>query len=88
MSHNKCFACGKKLGKYGELADTRDDQVVLVGSECSKHIMKAGSEGYVPLKGGARLFMPVLPENLKAYYEKCEKRYKASNRLITTTQGE
>lgn len=52
----KCFACGRKLGKSPKLADTRDDQKVFVGSECFKMIQKAGESGYQPPGGGPRLY--------------------------------
>lgn len=53
---NKCFACDKRLGKNPKTADTRDDQIVFVGSECFKMIEKAGEAGYQPPKGGPRLY--------------------------------
>lgn len=42
----RCFACNKKLGKNPEAVDTRDDQHVLVGSECYKKIVAAGELGW------------------------------------------
>lgn len=55
---DKCFACGKKLGKSPALVDTRDDQLVFVGRECFKLIAEAGEGGYMP-KSGTRLFFPI-----------------------------
>lgn len=52
----KCFACGRRLGKYPILVDTRDDQTVYVGRECAKLVAAAGERGYQPPKGGPRLF--------------------------------
>lgn len=54
---DKCFACDRVLGRNPKQADTRDDQVVLVGSECYSKIKAAGEQGYQPPKGGPRLFM-------------------------------
>ncbi len=53
---NKCFACGKKLGKNPKEVDTRDDQVAFVGDGCYKLIKQSGEEGYQPPKGGPRLY--------------------------------
>lgn len=52
----KCFACGKPLGKTPVLVDTRDDQLVFVGRECFKLVKAAGDTGYQP-KRGPRLFL-------------------------------
>ncbi len=41
-----CFLCGRKLGKHPILADTRDDQLVFIGRECSKLVERAGENGY------------------------------------------
>jgi len=38
------------------MVDTRDAQLVLVGSECFKRVQTAGNNGYQPPKGGPRLF--------------------------------
>lgn len=38
------------------MADTRDAQIVFVGSECFKIIEKAGEAGYQPPKGGPKLY--------------------------------
>ena len=56
---DRCFACGRKIGKRGKtlLVDTRDAQTVYVGSECYKLIEKAGNEGYQPPLGGPRLWL-------------------------------
>jgi len=53
---DKCFACDRKLGRSYALVDTRDDQLVYVGSECVKLITAAGDKGYQPPKGGPRLY--------------------------------
>lgn len=50
---NKCFACDKPLKGVWHLADTRDGQVVYVGSECAKRI---NEQGYQPPKGGPKLY--------------------------------
>jgi hypothetical protein len=52
----RCFACGKKLGKSPALVDTRDAQLVFVGSECLKKVLAAGENGWQPPRGGPRLF--------------------------------
>lgn len=59
---DRCFACDHKLGKYPAIADTRDSQYVLVGTECYKLIVSAGEQGYKPPKGGPRLYR--LPRGL------------------------
>ncbi len=46
MRDEKCFLCGRKLGKHPMLADTRDDQIVAIGSECAKLVRQAGELGY------------------------------------------
>ena len=53
----RCFACGRKLGKKPLLVDTRDGQLVYVGSECAKLIKAAGEKGYKPPLGGPRLYL-------------------------------
>ena len=53
----RCFACDRKLGKNPKLVDTRDAQLVFVGSECHKMIVQAGESGYQPPLGGPRLFL-------------------------------
>ena len=58
----RCFACGKKLGKKPALADTRDEQIVYVGRECAKKIAQAGDAGWQPPDGGLRLY-PVKAED-------------------------
>lgn len=56
----RCFACDRKLGRNPAVADTRDDQLVLVGSECAKKIyaknLPHGEEGWQPPKGGPKLY--------------------------------
>lgn len=69
----ECFACDRKLGKNPHLADTRDDQTVLVGSECYKLIKKAGEKGYQPPLGGPRLW--TIPKGL-TQQELAEYRFK------------
>lgn len=54
---NRCFACDKKLGKNPRLVDTRDSQLVYVGSDCYKRIEKSGNDGYQPPKGGPKLYL-------------------------------
>lgn len=53
----ECYACGRRLGKRAKLVDTRDAQLVYVGSECFKLIKAAGEAGYQPLRGGPRLYL-------------------------------
>lgn len=79
VKHTKgnCAACGKRLINIPSLADTRDDQVVYVGNDCHTAILKCGENGYLPPKGGVRLYAPVLPENLKKYYERAKQNRKA-----------
>lgn len=68
---DKCFACGKKLGKRGGfLVDTRDDQEAFVGPECFKHVQAAGKEGYQPPKGGPR-FWPLSVAGVLADMDRC-----------------
>lgn len=57
---SKCFACDRAFvdGERVYVADTRDDQIVQVGSTCLKKIKKSGDEGWQPPKGGPRLYMP------------------------------
>jgi hypothetical protein len=54
---NRCFACDKKLDSKPSLVDTRDGQLVYVGSECYKLVAAAGEQGYQPPKGGPRLYL-------------------------------
>jgi hypothetical protein len=53
---DKCFACDRTLGRSYALVDTRDDQLVYVGSECFKLVVASGDRGYQPPKGGPRLY--------------------------------
>lgn len=57
-----CFACGKPMRheSHQHEVDTRDDQKVLVGPDCFKHVKRAGEAGYQPPTGGPRLYL--LPE--------------------------
>jgi hypothetical protein len=56
--YGQCFACGRKLQGSPPfcLADTRDDQTVLVGQECYKKILASGQVGYQPPQGGPKLW--------------------------------
>lgn len=71
---DKCFACNKTLKSRPYPVDTRDDQVVMVGPECFKHIKKAGADGYQPPLGGPKLYWPVLEENAVRHTE-CIRRF-------------
>lgn len=66
----RCFACGRKTGRNPRRADTRDDQVVLIGSECYKLIRAAGEAGWQPPMGGPRLY-PLTRERIDYYCKKC-----------------
>lgn len=55
-----CFACDRRLGRKPLLVDTRDSQKVYVGSECAKHVKRAGDAGWQPPKGGPKLY-PINP---------------------------
>lgn len=61
-----CFACGKPITDSGEprYADTRDDQIAEVGPDCYKRIQAAGAAGYLPRRGGIRLFPLPVPVEL------------------------
>ena len=63
---HRCFACDRKLGRNPCLADTRDAQIVYVGTECYKLIKAAGEAGYQPPKGGPRLYR--IPPGLSQSY--------------------
>ncbi len=54
---DKCFACGRKLGKNPHRVDTHEDQQPFVGRECFKLIKAAGEAGYQPPLGGPRLWI-------------------------------
>lgn len=60
-----CYACGKPLIDKGEappqavLADD-DGRSVPVGPDCLRRIVRAGAQGYVPPRGGPRLFGDIL----------------------------
>ena len=56
-TNDKCFACGRKLGKSPKLVTCADEQTVYVGSECYKLIVAAKHEGYQPPRGGPRLYL-------------------------------
>lgn len=53
---DRCFACSRKLA-VGYIADTRDGQLVTVGPECLRKVLKAGNAGFQPLLGGPRLWL-------------------------------
>jgi hypothetical protein len=53
----KCFACGRKLGRTPKLVTCADDQTVHVGVECYREITKGGADGYQPPRGGPRLYL-------------------------------
>ena len=51
--HEKCFACGKPLGRQPALVNVnREDQNVYVGRECFKCIQAAGAQGWQPFSKG------------------------------------
>lgn len=52
MTVERCFACGRKLGKNPKRVDTHEDQQPFVGSDCYVLIARAGSEGYQPMRNG------------------------------------
>jgi len=58
----RCFACGRKLGKRPHMVDTRDAQLVFVGVECFRLVQRA-ENGYQPPSGGPRLW-PLPPGSL------------------------
>lgn len=62
MSLGTCFACDKRLGGNPYMVDTRDGQTVFVGAECYKTIKSSGEAGYLPPKGGPRLW--TIPKGL------------------------
>jgi len=56
---DKCFACDKpfRLQRRFE-AVTTDGQVVHVGPDCFRHVVRSGVFGYQPPMGGPRLVVP------------------------------
>jgi hypothetical protein len=42
----RCFLCNRLLGRHPIVADTRDNQLVYIGSECATLVMRAGEHGY------------------------------------------
>lgn len=52
----RCFACGRPLGRSPALVDTRDGQRVFVGRSCARLVERAGDAGYQPEAGGPRLY--------------------------------
>ena len=52
----KCFCCGRRLGRFPKLVDTRDDQIVYIGRKCWERVRDAGSHGYQPPWGGPKLY--------------------------------
>lgn len=59
----RCKVCDRKLGKKPHVADTLEDQVVLVGSECYKKIVAAGEAGWQPPFAFPRLYV-LTPERI------------------------
>lgn len=58
MYQHTCFACNKLIKAGNEkLVDTKDAQLVFIGPECYKKVVKAGDKGYQPPLGGPRLFL-------------------------------
>jgi hypothetical protein len=55
MKEEPCFACGRPGAT--RMVDTRDDQIVRVGSDCYRKIESAGEKGYQPPRGGPRLYL-------------------------------
>ncbi len=55
---DKCFCCGKPFsGRVRHLADTGEDQVVFVGSDCARFIAAACNDGYRrPKQAGPALY--------------------------------
>ena len=53
---DKCFACNRVIKRIPIKADTRDEQIVYVGPECHRKIIKAGEMGYQPPLGGPKLY--------------------------------
>ncbi|WP_187084021.1 hypothetical protein [Ramlibacter albus] len=57
QTRERCFACDRVIRDRNPLrADTRDAQLVFVGSDCYRKIVNADDDGYQPPKGGPRLF--------------------------------
>lgn len=54
---DRCFVCGRRLGRNPLLVTCADEQDVFVGSECAKLIERAGAAGYQPPDGGPRLYV-------------------------------
>lgn len=64
---DRCFACGRPLGAAKPVeADTLEDQRVIVGPECARHIRAAGEHGWQPKRGGPRLYQ--LSDERRAYF--------------------
>lgn len=73
----RCFACDRKLGKSPKLVDTRDGQLVYIGSECFK---KIAADGWQPPKGGPKLY-PLNAERLfAAHLHSATGSYRFANR--------
>lgn len=51
-----CFCCGRKLGMFPVLVDTRDAQTAFIGRRCWKKVRDAGDDGYQPVRGGPKLY--------------------------------
>lgn len=64
----RCFACDRPLTGQGFPVDTRDDQIVSVGSDCYQEILIAGEMGWQPPKGGPCLYpLRSRPVSLKEF---------------------
>jgi hypothetical protein len=53
----KCFVCGRKLGRNPKVVTCSDEQTVYVGVECYREITRGGAFGYQPPSGGPRLYL-------------------------------
>lgn len=65
----KCFACDCPLKNLRQLryADTGEDQFVLIGPECLRHVLSAGIVGWQPPKGGPTLYP--MTEKRRQYFQ-------------------
>jgi hypothetical protein len=46
-----CFACDKKLGRNPALVMTDDGRTAFVGSDCIKHVVRGGAQGWLAPNG-------------------------------------
>lgn len=52
-----CFACGQRLRSWqAAYMEDDDQQAQPVGSDCFRHIIQGGAQGWQPPKGGPRLY--------------------------------